>query len=290
MWQNKYTNILSLILLVILTSCQNLLPDTGKNISLSSSHKVMIDDALKAKAAGDHKRAASLYQPIVKDEPDNVELRIAYADSLRLSSDFLEANKNYDYILNKQPSFIPALEGKALASLQQGDLKQADLLLNQIINQDAARWRTVNALGVVRALEGNMDDAKIYYKMAIDIDPANSTILNNIGLSMALTGSKDESLKILLKALNLANKNNEKNKIEKIELNLALVYGMKGDFVKSKELLSKYLPEKAVYNNLGVYAALNNDKALARDYLTKAISADSGSYTKAQSNQDALSR
>ncbi len=187
----------------------------------------------------------------------------------------------YDQILTKNPKQIDALEQKGIILLNQGNLSGAIGLFNEVLAQDALRWKTLNAIGVAYALNQQMSQALEYYKTALDIAPENVAVLNNLGLAYAFNLDFMNAEETLQRALGQPL---TADKQRQIEQNLALVYGLSGRADLAEPILRKYMPEAAVYNNLGLYAKLAGDTDLARSYLNEALTASPGFYEKAWEN------
>jgi Flp pilus assembly protein TadD len=269
----------------VLTACQ---PHLQKQGAFSSIQEQFYKDADKAFAEGDYKKAAENYSNLVQNHPSDLALQFKYAESSRMANNTDKSLEIYNAILAIKPDDLDAMEGKGLAFIQKGEFENAEELFSHIVNTDGSRWRTINALGVINALQGEMEEAKIYYDMAIAVDPQNPSILNNIGLSMALSGRKQEAVSHINEALGLLSPTDIRR--QKIELNLALAYGMTGHMDEAEEILRKYLEEPAVYNNLGLYANLNKDNSLARSYLSKALASHPVHYDKAWDNLQAVEK
>lgn len=176
-------------------------------------------------------------------------------------------------------------EGLALCLLQEGDLKTASKILAEIVQDDASKWRSVNALGVVYSLAGHSDEAQQYFNIALEISKNNPAIMNNIALSIALSGSTKKALKTAQEALA---QNPSSTLKRQIRHNIALVYGIMGEEEKSRNILKDDLTDAAIYNNLGVYAKLRKDQKLARTYLSKALSTSPIHYEKAWQNLQSI--
>lgn len=274
--------------IVLLAACQ--LPNVHplySSTQLSIQHQLR-DEADQAFGEGDYQKAVDRYGKLVDMKPDDEVLTFKWAEALRMNNQLPKAIDVYDRLLRLHPGDSEPLEGKGLAYVQMGDFGRAEAIFTDIVGQDASRWRTVNALGVIHALQGEIDEAVLYYNMAIDLDSANPSVLNNIGLSLALSEQHQEAVKRLRDALALLS--SEDSRREKIELNLALAYGIAGDMEHAEPLLRKYLSNAAVFNNLGLYASLNQDKVLARSYLSKALAAHPVHYDKAWENLEAVSQ
>jgi Flp pilus assembly protein TadD len=241
------------------------------------------DPADKTFESGDYIKAASLYRDMLSVDGNNTQTLFKYAESLRLSGDTKSAIKNYDKVLQADPAALHASEGKSLCYVQDGEFKKAAVLLGDIINKDAKRWRVINALGVVYSITGHPKESLDYYNMALQISNNNPSVMNNMGLSVAFGGDLDKGRQIIENSLNYVDAGDAKKR-ESIEYNLALVYGMSGKMDEAEKILDKYLPKPAVMNNLGFYAKLAHDNKAARTYLGKALASNPVHYEKAWNN------
>lgn len=237
-------------------------------------------------SARDYAKASSLYKASLASSAQSAELQFKYAESLRLEGKLTEAIAHYQKAMNLNNNFSPAKEGLALAYLQQGDLDASKKLFLMLLEEDASRWRTLNALGVLNALQANKQDAVEYFELASAIAPEEPSILNNIGLSLALTEpDSPDGIEMLQQASRTASNSKDK---QQIDFNLALAYGLAAQDEKAQLILKEHLSEAAIYNNLGVYASLRNDKKLAHTYLSKALTAKPVFYEKAWENKEKL--
>lgn len=274
--------------LVLLSGCQSGYMHRNYSSTELSIQRQWRQEADQAFEAGEYQKAVDHYSQLADSKPEDAVVMFKWAEALRMSNQLPKAIECYDRLLKLHPEDSEALEGKGLAYVQMGDFAKAETVFTDIVSRDASRWRTVNALGVIHALQGEMDEALLYYNMAIDLDSTNPSILNNIGLSLALSEQHQEAVRRLQDALVLLNTQDVRR--QKIELNLALAYGMAGDMQHAEPLLRKYLSDAAVFNNLGLYASLNQDKTLARSYLSKALAAHPVHYDKAWENLQAIDK
>lgn len=245
-----------------------------------------IEEADDLYKKGKYAAAISLYEKTI-DESSAKESLLSYAESLRLTNNCPKALDVYDQILSSDSNYVAAIEGKGLCKVVQGKFQDAVELLSHVVRSDSAKWRSINALGVIYALNGHMDESMEYYNLAIQSNGHNPSILNNIGLSLAFSGDYQRGTTILGKSLSLV-KSSDTQKIKRIEMNLALIYGLAGQTEQAQEILEKHFSKAEVMNNLGFYASLANDAKLAKSYLAKALSISPSHYEKAWNNLNAL--
>ena len=255
---------ISLIILALLaTSCA---PE--KNIS-KNYDKELQKQIEKSLQQEDFAEAIKIYEDLAAKNPDNREYQLVYANSLRMSGYVEKAKAVYSKLLERNIKDVDAIEGKALCFLSEGNFNEARKLFSDVLRLDATRWRAMNGLAVAFSLDKEIGVAMEYYNSALEISPNNPSILNNIGLSYAFNGDYQKAIMNLQKASSFVETGSNKKK--KIDMNLSLVYGVKGDMQKAEDILKGYMEAKAVYETLSLYAKLKNDNKLAKSYLNKAL-------------------
>lgn len=281
---------LGLLLVLSVTACvqpashngltlAKLFPKSGATLTSADRYA----DADAAFAQKDYAKAIALYSENQPDPKKDTEALFHYAEALRFTDQAPQAIVQYDRLLAANPQAWYAMEAKALALVEQGQFNQATTLLSDVLQQDATRWRTINALGVINALSGNVKESLEYYTMALEVSNNNPSVMNNIALSVAFSGDIPRGRSMLESALaKLPATDTDKQR--KLESNLAMIYGLAGDMDKAQALLEKHLTQAQVLNNLGFYAKLANDKTLAKTYLSKALSSSPVYYERAWNN------
>ena len=115
--------------------------------------------------------------------------------------------------------------------------------------------------------------------------PDNPAVLNNAGLGFAVDRNFPRAIEALQHAARVSKSPLQR---KQVELNLALIYGVSGDFDTAREVAGKHLEGPALENNLGLYAHLAKDDALAKSYLNMALTQSTTYYERAWENLDAL--
>lgn len=283
MFNSKLRLTILCIFVVMLQGCSTIKNNSGifKNTNPDYSNA---ETAFKNR---NFDEAADLFGSLTQKYPENSELLLKYAESLRLVGKSDAAIKQYDASIAKDENNVSAIEGKGLAYLQQGNLSEALNSFNLVVEKDASRWRTLNAIAVIYSINGNDKEALNYFDMALSIANNNPSIINNIALVVAFSGDTAKAISLLKKAQANTSSTNLSKKM-RIENNMALVYGISGKMDEAEKILRKNLSEAAVYNNLGLYAKIAADKKLAWAYLSKAIASSPVYYEKAENNIDDL--
>lgn len=258
--------------------------DNGPKIS--GIEQTLLNSAQEAEKNKEYGRALQFYRQLVDKNADNLAYKVGIADNMRRLAKTDEALRQYDAILEKQPDNIEALEGKGLALLSKTDFQQASIVLERVMALDSRRWRTLNAVAILFVAKNMPKESLAYYEEALSLMPDEPVILNNVGLTMALNRDFDRALLALTRASQkLKEKDPQKRRVD---LNLALVYGISGQMEKAEQVAKPHLSEAALNNNLGFYAYLANNEDLAKGYLNHAISGSPTFYEKAWKNLEVL--
>lgn len=247
------------------------------------------DSAKEAVAAGDFTRAAKFYEILGSSGKGTKEqmlrYKLGYANAIRRMGDNDRALNLFDELVKESPENLDVAEGRALTLMAVGKTLDASRGFSDIVEKDPKRWRTLNALGILFVTKNMIPEAMTYYTEALKYSPDNPAVLNNIGLSQAIDKNYKRATDVLDQA-NRMSKNPAQRK--QIDLNLAMVYAVAGDLDKANELASKYYDGAALDNNMGLYAHLSKDDGLAKTYLNMALSQSPTYYERAWSNLDAL--
>lgn len=256
----------------------------GINGTLEAQAKAALDK-------GDVSRAQQFYQQLLTSQKgtkaDKLRYKIAYAETLRRLNKTDDALSGFDEILAEAPDNLDAQEGRGLTLMTMGKATDAGRVFSDIMEKDTKRWRTLNALGILFVTKNMVPEAMAYYTEALKFSPDNPAILNNVGLSQAVDKNYPRAIQALEQASRIA-KSGERRR--QIDLNLAMVYGASGDIDTAKDIATKYLQGPALDNNVGLYAHLAKDDALAKTYLNMALSGSNTYYERAWDNLDLVDK
>lgn len=248
----------------------------------------------QAKAAlekGDISRAQQFYEQLISaqkgSKTDILRYKIAYAETLRRVNKTDDALSAFDEILDEYPENLDAQEGRGLTLMAMGKATDAGRVFSDIMEKDGKRWRTLNALGILFVTKNMIPEAMAYYTEALKYSPDNPSVLNNVGLSQAVDQNYPRAIQALEQASRIAKSGQRRRQID---LNLAMVYGASGDIDTAKDIATKYLQGPALDNNVGLYAHLAKDDALAKTYLNMALNGSNTFYERAWDNLDLVEK
>lgn len=261
--------------------------DQPKVKSMNDTQEEMAKEAMKA---GDYNRARQFYQQLVdagKATPEQaLRYKLGLAECTRRLGETERALAMYDELHQQNDGNVDIAEGRGLTLMAAGKTTDAGRAFAEVMEKDPKRWRTLNALGILFVTKNMVPEAMAYYTEALNQSPDNAAVLNNVGLSQAVDRNFPRAIEALQQASRVSKIPSQR---KQIELNLAMVYGVSGDLDTARDVAGKYLEGPALDNNLGLYAHLAKDDALAKSYLNMALSQSPTYYERAWENLDAIS-
>jgi Flp pilus assembly protein TadD len=222
----------------------------------------LIRVAAATEQAGDFATAAAFYR---RAHQTNVHLArtdatplLGLGRALAALGAHNEAAETFQAALKLAPDEPEALRGlgNALISLDQPTAAITNLEAALAKGPDA---RVYSSLGVANDLLDKRAEAQAAYRKGLELDPSSAVLRNNLGLSLAFGGEFEEGIAILERAAA------EPRATMRQKLNLALAYGLAGDFAAAEAILRRHLDATATSNNLAHYRTLQalNDRKLA---------------------------
>lgn len=263
-------------------SASQMMEDMGGGPEVQTVEEAMHNAAKRASDAGEHLKAAQYYEQLIKKHGANNEYKYQMANELRRAGQLQKAQELFELYLKIAPQDIRAYEGKGLTLLGLGEVDNAMQLLATVLKRAPDRWQSANGVGIGFSIKKESDNALKYFRRALEISPQNSSILNNIGLTLAIK----EDYPRAIKALEMASKyfQGSDNNRERIDMNMAMVYGIAGNSKQAEKIAGQYLEKSELYNNMGLFAAMANDKDLAKGYLNMALTSSKVHYDTAWEN------
>lgn len=250
--------------------------------------KALYESALAALENNEYPKAEQFLKQLIKAHPENLTYLQKYADLGRRMGKCKVSIGIYNSLLQKDAGNLDFQEGKALCQLQMGDYEKAGRTFTEIMEKDATRWRSINGAGLIFVSRKKYSEATQYFTLASEVSGEDPTVLNNMGLTKALVGNYTDAIAILRNASDSSKDVPEQKR--RVDLNLALVYGISGDFDSAKAVAAPHLTEPQLYNNLGIYSELARQPELAKTYLNKALASTTIYYDRAWENLDRLDK
>ncbi len=243
--------------------------------------------AIEATQAGEYQKAGQYYKQLSETpkatDDEKFRYKLGMAESARRAGHPEIAVPIYEQLVKEHPDHLDAQEDYGIALMQTGKTVDAGRIFADIMKQDAKRWRTLNALGILFVNKNMIPEAMAYFTEALKQSADNPAILNNVALAQAADRQYARAFDSFEQALRVSGTDLQR---KQISLNMAMVYGISGDLDTARDVASKYLSGPALDNNLGLYAHLAKDDALARTYLDMALSGSPTFYERAWNNLD----
>lgn len=223
-------------------------PESDGKIELSG---MLSDVALAAERSYDYEAAARHFITLYSRDRDDTEALVGLARNLRYVGSPKEAIKALKQGIRDHgelPALLVELGKAQIAAALIGDARET---LDKSLKADPENWQAHSALGVIYDRLGLFEAARAAYRKALELSPNNVAVINNLGLSLALSGKLDEAIRTLEKL-----RNSEYSTLQARQ-NLAMLYGLKGDFENAEKLSLEDLPAKAAADNVAALKRLH---------------------------------
>jgi Flp pilus assembly protein TadD len=229
------------------------LPVAGCKTTSSDSD---VTGSIGASSSGDLRRDVDRWGARYRENPEDPEVAINYAQALRATDQRAQAVAVLEQVALRHPQNKALLGayGRALADV--GRFDQALDVLSRAHTPDQPDWRVLSAQGAVLDQLGRHQDAQRHYASALKIQPNNPGVLSNLGLSYALSKDLTQAETTLRRAVALPGADS------KVRQNLALVLGLQGRFAEAEAIARADLPPDQAAENV---AALRQMVAEHRD-------------------------
>lgn len=228
--------------------------------------------------AGEYERATDAYQQALALQ-DRDDIRKALGLLALSMSRFSQARAYLEPLLRDNPDDLDLRENLAITLLKQHEIKQAESQFLTIHTLAPERPLTLNYLGVISDLQGDYAAASDYYQKALSLQPNNAMFNNNYGYSRLMLGDFTAAEHWFSQALG-----QNPDQTDRITNNLAIAFARQRQYEKAITLLSATGDDPSVLNNIGYVALLNGDYRSAIAYLERAIELSPSYYARAAAN------
>lgn len=146
----------------------------------------------------------------VRDDPNNVDLRVTLADAYAKNDQIDEALDQLDAVLAVQPKHRPALMGKGVLLYRRGDLEEARPYLERVVansgggefaSADPQLSFTYYMLGKIASSGGKWQQAVDYFVKAVTIDKGDADSLYALGVAYNELGNAEYAVESFNAAL-----------------------------------------------------------------------------------------
>lgn len=150
----------------------------------------------------------------------------------------------------------------------EGDYHLAKSLYEELLQIRPNDAETLHRLGIVEIRLGDAETGLDHLRRAEAAAPDNVGILNDLGFACLTTGRPEVAQQVLLTALELNPRD------ERAINNLAMAYGLTGQFDKAFATFRRNLTEAEALSNLGYVATQAGDMKFATECYSRALSLD----------------
>lgn len=200
--------------------------------------------------AGDVDLSTTLYEKILKADPNSLDAQLGLGDAMYQAGDLERARALYRHVVSQAPAQAAAQLGLARVALRQRRLDDAAALYRQLLAARPDDPVLCEGLGTVLDLQGRHADAQVVYRKALVAHPSVQGLRVNLGLSLVLDNKPREGANVLLDIAGLTDAPLQARQ------NLALAYGLLGNEDAAKRILLVDLPPSSADDNLRFYQSL----------------------------------
>jgi Flp pilus assembly protein TadD len=151
---------------------------------------------------------------------------------------------------------------------QEGDYHVARKLYQELLQLNPEHAGTHHRLGIVEIRLGEAEKGLDHLRRAEAAAPEDIAILNDLGFACITTGRPELAQQVLMTALEINPHD------ERAINNLAMAYGLTGQFDKAFAIFRRKLDEAEALSNLGYVATQTGDFKFATECYSRALSLD----------------
>lgn len=203
--------------------------------------------AESALSAGDTDLATTLFQKVLKANPQSLPATIGLGDAMYQTGDLARAGVLYAQVAATAPDDPRAQLGLARVALRERRLDDAAALYRRLVVAHPDSSVAAQGLGVVLDLQGRHTEAQAVYRAALRQHPEAQGLKTNLGLSLILAKRAREGANVLLDVAALPGAPVQARE------NLALAYGLLGNDDAAKRILIGDMPAASADDNLRFY-------------------------------------
>lgn len=248
-------------------------------------------------------QAVASAEAAARENPNDVDLRVALADAYAKNGQTDEALEQLDVVLAVKPTHRPALMGKGVLLYRAGEYEQARPYLEQVVansgggefsNADPQLAFTYYMLGKIAGADGKWQAAVDNFINAITIDKGDADALYALGVAYNELGKTDFAIDSFARALEfvptgwcepyegLLNSYEQAEEADGITYASAMVDVCNGGGLSDAEGLKSITQTKfalAAFVGLGLAAQNDSDNAAALAWYEKAREIDPTNIT-----------
>jgi len=206
--------------------------------------------AAGALGSGDVQLAGSLYEKALKADPKSVEANLGLGDCLSATGDLERARIAYGRAAALAPDVPAPKLALARVALKQRRFDEASQFYRELLARTPDEPAASAGLGTALDLTGRHDEAQTVYRSALAQHPESEALRIDLGLSLTLAGKPRQGVNVLLDVASIGNAPPQARQ------DLALAYGLLGNYGAADKILLADLPKNSVQDNLRYYASV----------------------------------
>jgi Flp pilus assembly protein TadD len=206
--------------------------------------------AESALEAGDTQLAVSLFEKLLKTNPQSKAAQLGLGDAMYQSGDLPRAGVLYAQVAAVTPDDPRAMLGQARVALRQRRLDDAEAYYRRLVAAHPENAVAAEGLGTTLDLAGKHAQAQAVYRAGLQQHPEVAGLKADLGLSLILAGDVRAGANVLLDVAGLPDAPPQARQ------NLALAYGLLGNDEAAKRILVTDMPAESADDNLRFYRAL----------------------------------
>ena len=226
----------------------------------------------------DYDRSLVNFLRILKDQPENQELRYKVGVIFLLSGQLEAARRELARVLIKQPEMLEAHEALGLVHLEEKQYLQALEEFRLVLAKEPNRARTRYLLGVARLMSGQTREAIIVLEAAAALDPRHIATMSALGQAYFKVKDYSRALTWLKKGQSLAPNQ------PKINYHLGMTLAATKRYPEALQAFLKAGDEAQAYNNIGVHYFMEGQYEEAAKCFQRALELRPTFYKEAKVN------
>ena len=169
----------------------------NKAFSLEKTAVILSRLAQAMRQANQGLKADALLADWVKTHPDDIQIRLNYADAAIKEKNYLLAIEQYQYVVNKQPQNLDVMHNLIWCYQQQNDMTKALAIAEQAYKVNPKATQGIVDLAGMLLTQGDNGRAVQLFEKARDLDPAAPETRFYLAKAYVKVGNKDGARKEL---------------------------------------------------------------------------------------------
>ncbi len=189
----------SLLLCAVIAGCQSL-TDSTTAPNTNSVPSSSLEEATSASQAGYWSKAASLWEQVVREHPDEALAHMQLSNAFSKLGRDKEAVEHSQIVVKIEPNNSGNWNGLCWKQILAGQFVEARASCEKALQLDPTHWGAIINLGHTWLLVGSLDKAKPYYKQALGYIPDQESLNTGPLADFDLFVSRDWERKLSLTA------------------------------------------------------------------------------------------